>query len=127
MGWDVIGREGGRDRTGSHLSKTRNTYARKIDDVLVGVLMTREMDVRTETLYILRGGKNIMYYTLLRRATPTLSYTLREVLRDGRAARTTNQSLLLLEFFRKKCVTSCKSYKKGCSVRVCKRLKMSNA
>lgn len=58
-----------RDRTSSHLSKTRNTYARKIDDVLVGVLMTREMDVRTETLYILRGGKNIMYYTLLRRAS----------------------------------------------------------
>lgn len=28
------------------------------------LLMTREMDVRTETLYILQGGKNIMYYTL---------------------------------------------------------------
>jgi len=63
----------GWDRASSHLSKTRNTYARKIDDVLVGVLMTREMDVRTETLYILRGGKNIMYYTLLRRASLTLS------------------------------------------------------
>jgi len=33
------------------------------------------MDVRTETLYILRGGKNIMYYTLLRRASLTLSLT----------------------------------------------------
>lgn len=56
--------------------------------------MTREMDVRTETLYILRGGKNIMYYTLLRRASllPSLSYTIpHEVLRDGRAARTTNR------------------------------------
>lgn len=73
-GWEGAGG----DRASSHLSKTRNTYARKIDDVLVGVLMTREMDVRTETLYILRGGKNIMYYTLLRRAslTPPLSLSL---------------------------------------------------
>lgn len=78
---------GQRDRAGSHLSKTRNTYARKIDDVLVGVLMTREMDVRTETLYILRGGKNIMYYTLLRRATPILSLSLaKSSVTEGRRA-----------------------------------------
>jgi len=69
-GWEEGGEAEWRSegvRAVGHLSKTRNTYARKIDDVLVGVLMTREMDVRTETLYILRGGKNIMYYTLPRR------------------------------------------------------------
>lgn len=63
--------------------------------------MTREMDVRTETLYILRGGKNIMYYTLLRRASLTLSLIPpslppREVLRDGRAARTANRRFFCL-------------------------------
>lgn len=49
--------------------------------------MTREMDVRTETLYILRGGKNIMYYTLLRRASPTPSYNLaKSFVTEGRRA-----------------------------------------
>lgn len=136
--WKKAGREEGREppggwegdaggnRASSHLSKTRNTYARKIDDVLVGVLMTREMDVRTETLYILRGGKNIMYYTLLRRASLTpLSLTLppprSPSWRKGGAYH--QPPLLLLEFSRKKCVTSC-SLQKGDVILVCKGLKM---
>lgn len=36
--------------------------------------MTREMDVRTETLYILQDGKNIMYYTLPRAALRGAAY-----------------------------------------------------
>lgn len=82
--------------------------------------MTREMDVRTETLYILRGGKNIMYYTLLRRASLTLSLTLspREVLRDGRAARTTNRPTSFAWILEKKVRNFMQPVKRGCNISV---------
>lgn len=58
-------------RPTNHLSKTHNTYARKIDNVLalssggrLVCLWHGRWMYRTETLYILQGGKNIMYYTL---------------------------------------------------------------
>jgi len=85
--------------------------------------MTREMDVRTETLYILRGGKNIMYYTLLRRASLTLSlsYTTpspREVLRDGRAARTSNRRFFCLNSQEKSVSNFMQPAKRGCNISV---------
>lgn len=88
--------------------------------------MTREMDVRTETLYILRGGKNIMYYTLLRRASLTLSLSLlrhppptplaKSFVTEGRRAPPTAASFAWI--LEKKVRNFMQAVKRGCNISV---------